>query len=355
MDQVVDRVDTREGGGDLSISAKVGRVDLRRLGNAAFECLRPSNKTANRNALFFEGTKQPPPDVAGGPGQRDDARRLCRWKFVEREGICHGSKHCSVDRPVWRDQTRRASPVATDRADLHLGAGAADNQNVRTLIETVGADRFASACDWAWSTAAGCGLENEPEEIALDIPGDPARVPHEIAEHLWFGSDTDLGECLHLALDVYDRMPCYATLSYIRHFAAQFEAADLGMVWNSYRRWLEGPDDRLADPVAYSLVKDFFPSREFVAEAWRALSTLEQPRVRRLKRLLRISGPVPYRLKAELYARLMNDPRWHPSILESLKSRSDIDAAEAEEILGKLCFSDDAPELDPTRERLLER
>jgi hypothetical protein len=250
--------------------------------------------------------------------------------------------------------------VATDRTDVHLEAGAADNLDVKTLIETVGADRFASACDWAWATAAGCGLDGDPEALARDFPGDPSRVPHEIAEHLWFGSDADLGERLHLALDVYDRMPCYATLSYIRHFAAQFEAADLGMVWNSYRRWLEVPDDRLADPVAYSLRKDFFPSREFVAEAWRVLSTLERPRVRRLKRLLSISGPVPYQLKADLYARLMKDARWHPFILESvLKTRSDangdVDLAAAKEALGRLGLSTEAPEFEPIREPLLER
>ena len=231
---------------------------------------------------------------------------------------------------------------------------------MRTLIENIGVDRFSAACDWAWATAKGCGQENEPETGVSDIPGDPARVPHDIAERLWFASEADLGERLHLALDLYSRMPCYATLMYIRHFAPQFDAGDRGMVWDAYRRWLDDADDRLADPVAHSLATDYFPSREFAPEVWHVISTLERPRVRRLKRLLTISGPVPYHLKAALYDRLMRDARWHPLILSSLlQSRSapngDIDLEAARDVLGQLRLSTTSPDLESSRELLLER
>jgi hypothetical protein len=250
--------------------------------------------------------------------------------------------------------------VPTDRARVHLNAQAADNVSVRKLIDTIGANRFEAACEWAWATAKGCGEDNPPETHATEIPGDPARVPHELAERIWFGSETNLGERLHVALDLYARMPCYVTLMYIRHFAAQFDGGDRGMLWDSYRRWLEVGDDRLADPVAHSLTTDYFPSLELAPEAWRALCTLEQPRVRRLKRLLQISGPVPYHLKASLYDRLMADARWHPFILTSLlHSRSSphghIDLAAAREVLSSLRLSVAAPELELTRERMLER
>jgi hypothetical protein len=231
---------------------------------------------------------------------------------------------------------------------------------VKSLIETVGRRRFDAACEWAWETAKGCGSVYQPEMTASHEPDDPASVPHELAEALWFGPRDDLGERLHLALDLYALMPSYVHLMYIRNVLAQLDRADRGMLWDAYRGWLDRDDDRLADPVAYSLVKDYFPHAQLVFEVWPALTALERPRVRRLKRLLPISGPVPYQLKAELYETLMVDTRWHPLILASLlhsrtSSNGHIDLPAARDLLAGLHLTDASIDLEPTRRLLIER
>jgi hypothetical protein len=94
------------------------------------------------------------------------------------------------------------------------------------------------------------------------------------------------------------------------------------MLWDAYREALDSPDDRLAEPAAYSLWVDYFENPPTVEEAWREM--LHEPTDRRLERLLHASGPVPWQLKAPLFERLSRAPRWHPFI------RLALDAAETD-------------------------
>lgn len=232
---------------------------------------------------------------------------------------------------------------------------------MNTLIASVGETRFRAACEWAWATAVGCGLGgDEPETRAPDRADDPAGVPHELADRIWFDATSSRDERLHLALDLYALMPCYANLMYIWRAFPEFDGGERAMLWQSYRRWLEGRDSRLADPVAYSLWTDYFPSADASAEAWRALTPLARPRVRRLSRILRVSAPVAYVRKARLYEQLLPDERWHPHILQSLlfsrtEPKGDIDLVGAREVLGRLRLEAAGSDLARLRERLLER
>jgi hypothetical protein len=127
------------------------------------------------------------------------------------------------------------------------------------------------------------------------------------------------------------------------------------LLWREYRDLLATDDDRLADPVAYSLWVDFFEDPETVGEAWRELTLDEDER--RLTRLLSVSGPVPWSLKAPLFERLAPDRRWHEPIVRALGGVAfdvygDIDEHSAANLLSQLDPPPDLPGLADLRRRL---
>jgi hypothetical protein len=185
------------------------------------------------------------------------------------------------------------------------------------LITAVGEDRFRRACDWAWATAAGTGRPREPEDDH-EAPEDVDYVPHDLEDLIWWQGEASSLARIDLAFELYRAMPGYGNLMYVRHHFFEWDDHAKKRFWDEYRTLLSDDDDRLADPVAYSLWCDYFEDSRTVEEAWEALATpgaLSEPG---MERLLRVSGPVPYGLKAPLYERLLPNARWHPFIFRSL-------------------------------------
>ncbi len=221
------------------------------------------------------------------------------------------------------------------------------------LVAQVGAERYAAACAWAWGTAAGTGRCGG----ARSFPGSLETVPGEFGD-AWWDAGASLGERLRMGLALYRAMPCYANTVQLHGFYGEFSPEDRERLWRAYRAALEDPDDRLADPVAYSLWVDFFEDAATVEEAWHQATTAGEGErwERRITRVLDVAGPVPWALKDELFAGLCEQPRLQRAIYRAI-------AGSAFDVFGKLGPSAgrwleqldlpaDTPDLAPLRARV---
>ncbi len=179
-----------------------------------------------------------------------------------------------------------------------------------------------------------------------DLPDEVAGVPHELAYLIWEQGDARYDERVALAFELYRAMPSYGTLMYLTH--VYLEPSDSGrqLVWEQFRELISGGDEGLAQPGRISLRCDFFEDPETVEEAWWQI--IEEGRLSRrgLERVLEVSGPVPWTLKAPLYEQLIADERWHPFIFRSLRGGAfdvcgQIAAEEASVFLDQLTLAPD--------------
>jgi hypothetical protein len=112
-------------------------------------------------------------------------------------------------------------------------------------------------------------------------------------------------------------MPAYGLLMYVSHHYPDWPPAARQQFWDGVKTRLAGEDHALARPLAYNLWCDWFEHGDHTAEAWDALTkpgTLDPV----LQEVLMASGPVPWRMKTQLYERLVTDTRWHYYIFRSL-------------------------------------
>jgi hypothetical protein len=168
------------------------------------------------------------------------------------------------------------------------------------LLELVGRGHYEAAC-WA------ARRDEWPKNVEM--------VPHDLQD-LWFDDGAPLGERLDLALRVLPEMPCYANTMALKWHVRELDPHDRERLWSAYRSALDGDDERLADTVSYSLWVDFFEDQTTVAEAWREL--IRDARDTRVRRVLSISGPVPWSLKAPWFGWL--GKRWHGEIAQAVRS-----------------------------------
>jgi hypothetical protein len=201
------------------------------------------------------------------------------------------------------------------------------------LAEHVGAERFRYACRTAWTTAETTGRRRGGEIW----PDELADVPHELSEVV----EGDLA----LGFALYRAMPCYANVMYLGF--ADHDTA----FWEQLVRLLDEPDDRLANPVLYWLWCGPFESAES-AGTWTRLSAGADDR--RLMRLLDVSGPVPWRVKAPVIERYVG--RRPDVALHALESAAydvygDLDTAAARRLLDRLPSTPGTTDL---RERIAE-
>jgi len=232
---------------------------------------------------------------------------------------------------------------------------------VRALAAQVGEERYQRAREEAWRTAG--------EIFHLDRGGQPATqtdadddavelVPHELADWIWYDANLTVRERLDFALTLYRDMPSYANLMYVSMFFPKFETHVRTVFWDAYRALLGDADDRLANPVAYSLWVDYFEDAERAAEAWDEM-TRSQPSERSLKRLVPASGPVPYELKAPLYQQLALDQQSHEILFRGLfASQFDIygkiDVVDATQLLYRVDLAPETQGLHELRVSLAE-
>lgn len=188
------------------------------------------------------------------------------------------------------------------------------------LARWVGEDRFQRACAQAHREALGTGRSLDARE------DDDPDLPHDLAELV--EGDLDL------SIALYRAMPCYANLMYLDHWAPRTELlAELAAL-------LEEPDDALADPVSYWLwCGPFEEDEQRSAAAWHQLTT-DASEVR-LRRLLDVSGPVPWPAKAPMFAALLSTTTWHPLLWQAVRGAvhdycGRVDVADALRLIGRL-------------------
>ncbi|GAB3811153.1 hypothetical protein [Kribbella italica] len=188
------------------------------------------------------------------------------------------------------------------------------------LEAEVGPELFRRTCERAWATALTTG--RGPED---PWPADEADVPHTIADH--FAGDAAFG------FQVYRRMPCYGVLMYVGH-----EPRD-DAFWSAISALLDDSDDRLAAPVQYWLWCGPFEEATVSGALFEQL-VANAPDLR-VRRLLEVSGPVPWSAKAPLLKRLAGRPLWDSAVLHALEWAAydvygQIDPREATSLLRKL-------------------
>ena len=177
------------------------------------------------------------------------------------------------------------------------------------LVTFIGIARFEEACREALADSVrpdyGRGSANFDSDVPLDL-----------FELIWLSDDT-VQHKLDLVFQLYQEMPCY---SFIQSISLNFEDLSQGdrqYFWTWIRSMLASEHLSYPNPVAYGVWCNFFENAERVEEAWRQL-THARTSDRILAKVLEISGPVPFRLKSELYERLLPQASFHIRIFRSL-------------------------------------
>jgi hypothetical protein len=227
---------------------------------------------------------------------------------------------------------------------------------LQDLIDHVGEPLFEQARQRAWQTAAGTGTKGEAD-LDERWPDEVTDVPHELERLVWSQGDAPWVDRVALACELYRDMPCYANLMYIGGYLADWDEDARRLFWNEYRTLVSDPDDRLADPVAYSLWCDYFENPETVDEAWNEIARPDTLSEKGLERVLDVAGPVPFGRKAALYEQLIAEERWHPAIFRSLLHSAfdvygEIDTGTARELLQRLELPPETAGLDELKRKL---
>jgi hypothetical protein len=224
------------------------------------------------------------------------------------------------------------------------------------IIRTLGEGRFKKACATARKKALDPHYGRSEQEDAFDpedcLEPDVAHQIVDLIEH----DPQPLASKLALALQLYDEMPCYALIFYVKCCVVELSQDDRTAFWTWVRARLESADPTLPPPLAYSLWCDYFEDGQIVEEAWTSLVS-PLPSEQALQTLLVHSGPVPFALKKKVYALLIGTPRWHYYVFRSLlHSQFDvfgsIEPQEAWSLLEKLDLPEETESLGELKEKL---
>jgi hypothetical protein len=216
------------------------------------------------------------------------------------------------------------------------------------LVSSVGDPKYLEACEAARAVASL--LDYGRGGTTFD-----SNIPLELFDQVW-KSELPCEKKLGLVFRLYDEMPCY---SYVASLSFRFP--DLGRegqdrFWSWVRSTLSSGDQARTSPLAYSLWCDFFENAGVVDEAWAQLTRTDIPDAA-LELVLVHSGPVPFRLKRDLYRKLLPKEQWHYHIFRSLLHSAfdvygEIDDEEARRIFAQLVLPPETEHLDQLRAKL---
>ncbi|GHI76653.1 hypothetical protein Sspor_22140 [Streptomyces spororaveus] len=150
--------------------------------------------------------------------------------------------------------------------------------------------------------------------------------------HTWagdvFAEDLDTADQLRLAFGLLDLLGEYWVTCEIR-FADDSSEGPLpaDVLWDGYRRRLEA--DKEVEAVTYSLWVDWFEDRTTSATAFaevlgndieHVVAEPSQALLRRARRVLECSGPVPWSVKEPTYRTALRLPALHPALFRGLRA-----------------------------------
>ncbi|MFI6582653.1 hypothetical protein [Embleya sp. NPDC050493] len=225
-------------------------------------------------------------------------------------------------------------------------------------------------CARKWLAAAGVTAAGDGMWLDAETPGAP-MTGNELA-HQWTSvamTDPDLDGAgrLRLAFGFLDLLDDYWVTCEMG-FALQHETdpTPAAVFWAGYRARLEA--EREYEAVTYSLWVDWFEDRSTVEHAFAEVLGNDLPRLhhpsdehdrdepllRRTRRVLECSGPVPWPIKHPAYQTATRLPELHPALFKALRGSYldlygslDIDAALT--ILRELRLPPDTPDLATLR------
>lgn len=224
--------------------------------------------------------------------------------------------------------------------------------NKQDIIDFIGPESYAKQCAIARSAA--------PYALSKHVPvGYDTVIAHEISDLIWYSEERDFDDesKMKLIFDVYHDMPCYAILWEISaRYEDQLSRNAQEEMLRQARYLLSQEDDALAMPIAYLLSVDFFGYNDQCRLIWDDLLR-DDINDNFLRRLLAISGPVPFDLKEPVYLRLVNNRVWHKGIYYSLlhspiQIYSQIEKERAKRILEKLDVPAEIEDLNELRTAL---
>lgn len=183
----------------------------------------------------------------------------------------------------------------------------------RTLewLMAQGATRSADA-GWSWvgspDPLSNNDLAHELVDVALE---DPSLSP---------------SDRLQLGFGLLDLLDDYAVAMYLTWEFTGVDAShrdELDLVWDYCREILERPEE--SESVPYWLWVEWFEDLKTVRTAFeRVAASWDQTGIspagdRRIDRVLRVSGPVPWDVKEPVYRAALARPDLHPALLEALR------------------------------------
>lgn len=223
--------------------------------------------------------------------------------------------------------------------------------NKSTIIAEVGKNIYDELCKQAERAAPKTGGDSPLEEQFI------SDIPHEIMTDFIWESDLSVREKIQLTFDLYDDMPCYAYLMYLKLHYSDFAPEEKLFCLHQIRNRINSGKLEYSKPAAYSLWVDFFEDQSTVRETWEIMTDKTMPE-EGLQQMLIASGPVPFELKKELYERLIRQKKWHCYIFRSLlHSRFDVygqlNRKEARKLLEQLDLPEDTEHLALLRKKLV--
>ncbi|MDP9841476.1 hypothetical protein [Streptosporangium lutulentum] len=213
------------------------------------------------------------------------------------------------------------------------------------------------------------GVTQIGEGVWIDEESADERLTANEVAHAWTGAvledpDLDAAGRLRLALGLLDLLDDYWVTCEIRFaFADAQDPVRAELLWDAYRRRLEAPEQ--AEPITYSLWVDWFEDRATVEVAFaevlgndveelqardRLHEMVRDPLFRRAKRVLEISGPVPWPIKHPVYQAGVALPDLHLALFKGLLSSyhdvyGDLEPHAAHALLQRLDLPEDTEHL----------
>lgn len=178
---------------------------------------------------------------------------------------------------------------------------------------------------------------------------------HDVMDEVW-NSDLATARKLETTTSLFEEMPCYSYFFFIGMHFEYLSEEDLKNFWSWMRKLLASEDRAYLNAAGYFLWCDFFEDGERVERAWMEV-TQEGLLSSAIRCVLDHSGPVPYPMKKDLYARLIADQAWHLPIFRSLlHSAHDVfgqlDKKDARKVLAQLELPSDTQYLRELRSKI---
>ncbi|MCG8969082.1 hypothetical protein [Streptomyces sp. CL12-4] len=175
------------------------------------------------------------------------------------------------------------------------------------------------------------GVRQVREGWVSDEEPDVLLTVNEVA-HSWagevFAEDRDAAEQLRLAFGLLDLLDDYWVTCEIRFAHASAEGPlPASVLWDGYRRRLEADGD--VEAVIHSLWVDWFEDCTTSATAFaevlgndidRVVAERSECLLRRARRVLECSGPVPWPVKEKTYRTALQLPALHPALFRALRA-----------------------------------